>query len=216
MKDKIWYIYGAGGLGRECMDIAATMFVDGDEKPVLKFLVDEPDINQLDGFEVCNFNNHIPDSFVTIAVGEPSLRERLFNKIQNTTLHLKSIISNYSYVSEKCEIENGSIVAPMCSIQNGAKLEKNSLINTMSIVGHDCVINEHSVLSSKVNLGGACIVGKSSFIGMGALVKEKVMIGNSSIVGMSSVVYRDVKDNVIAIGNPARVAKNNDNKSVFK
>ena len=102
------------------------------------------------------------------------------------------------------------------SIQNGAKLEKNSLINTMSIVGHDCIVNEHSVLSSKVNLGGSCIVGKSSFIGMGALIKEKVKIGNSSIVGMSSVVYRDVKDNVIAIGNPARVAKNNDNKSVFK
>tara|TARA_B110000259_G_scaffold149843_1_gene169159 strand:+ start:128 stop:364 length:237 start_codon:yes stop_codon:yes gene_type:complete len=73
----------------------------------------------------------------------------------------------------------------------------------------------NGVLSSMVNLGGAVIVRKSSFIGVGALIKENVMIGKSTIIGMSSVVYRDMKDNVIGIGDPARVAKMNDNKKVF-
>ncbi len=216
MEGKIWYIYGAGGLGRECLDLANTMVKDVSSKPLMKFLVDEPEIKELDGIEVCNFRDYVHDSYVTIAVGEPSLRAKLYEKLKNTTLELKSIISDRSFISEKCEIKKGVIVAPMCSIQNGAKLEKNTLINTMSIVGHDCIVGEHSVLSSKVNLGGSCAVGKSSFIGMGALIKENVQIGNSSIIGMSSVVYRDVKDNVIAIGNPARIAKNNDNKMVFK
>ena len=58
-------------------------------------------------------------------------------------------------------------------------------------------------------------MGTSSFVGMGALIKENILIGDSVIVGMGSVVYRDIQDNVIAIGNPARVAKKNDDKQVF-
>ena len=50
---------------------------------------------------------------------------------------------------------------------------------------------------------------------MGALILEKVSVGSESIVGMGSVVYRDIPDGVIALGNPARVARKNEDKKVF-
>jgi acetyltransferase-like isoleucine patch superfamily enzyme len=86
----------------------------------------------------------------------------------------------------------------------------------MSIIGHDVFIGENSVISSMVNMGGACIVGSDSYVGMGALIKEGVKIGSNSIVGMGSVVYNDIPDGVIALGNPARVMRNNENQKVFK
>jgi acetyltransferase-like isoleucine patch superfamily enzyme len=47
-------------------------------------------------------------------------------------------------------------------------------------------------------------------------VKEGVKIGSNSIIGMGSVVYNDVPDNVIALGNPARVVRKNTHQKVFK
>ena len=50
---------------------------------------------------------------------------------------------------------------------------------------------------------------------MGAQVKQLLTIGKSSIVGMGSVVQRDIPDEVIVLGNPARVLKRNEEKKVF-
>jgi sugar O-acyltransferase (sialic acid O-acetyltransferase NeuD family) len=214
MDKKTWYIYGTGGLGRECFDIAYPTSIELDLS--LEFIEDEPLSNEINGVTVSSFDNHKPNSFITIAVGEPNTRSLLLEKILSTSLKLKSAISKESFISPTALIQEGSIVAPLCSIQANSRLETNSLINTMSIVGHDCHVQSNSVLSSKVNLGGSVVVGSSSFIGMGALIKENIQIGDSVIIGMSSVVYRDIQDSVIAIGNPARVAKKNDDKKVFK
>ena len=67
-----------------------------------------------------------------------------------------------------------------------------------------------------VNIGGKCRIGKRSYIGMGTLIKEGVTIGDDVIVGMGSVVYSDIPDNMIALGNPARPMRPNTDKKVFK
>jgi len=89
-------------------------------------------------------------------------------------------------------------------------------LNTQSVIGHDAKIGAHSVISSKVNIGGNVKIGLSSYIGMGSQIKEGVQIGSNVIIGMGSVVYNNIPDNMIALGNPARPMKRNLNKKVFK
>ena len=48
------------------------------------------------------------------------------------------------------------------------------------------------------------------------MIKERLTIGHSTIVGMGSVVYTDVPDGVVCVGNPARVSRRNTDKKVFK
>ena len=215
-KKLTWYVYGAGGLGRECVDIIFSMKNNFDSNINVKFLEDNPKKNLINNIEVCSFNDHESEAWVTIAVGEPELRKKLLKKVEACKLKLKSAISYQAYISDTAIIEEGCIIAPFCSIHANAKLALNSFLHTMSIVGHDCHVMKNSVLSSMVNLGGSSSIGEASFLGMGALVKENIKIGNQSIVGMSSVVYKDLQSNVIAIGNPARVAKMNETKKVFK
>lgn len=217
MTSDIWYIYGAGGLGAETMDILQTA-IDAGALPGHKcaFLVDDPSKTDVNGYPVHAFSDHVPGSKVTIAVGEPYARKALLEKIETADLALSTVISPTAFVSPSAEIENGVIIAPLCSIQSNAKVGKNAAINTMTIIGHDVKVEESCVISSQVNLGGAVRVGKFSYVGMGALVKEKLEIGHSSIVGMGSVVHRDIPDEVIALGNPARVARRNEDKKVFK
>lgn len=46
-----------------------------------------------------------------------------------------------------------------------------------------------------------------AWIGMGVTILKGVRIGRNAIVGANSVVYHDVPDNAIALGNPANVVK---------
>lgn len=52
-------------------------------------------------------------------------------------------------------------------------------------------------------------IGKSCVIGVDAVVMGGVRIGDYCIVGSGAVVTKDVPDNTIVAGNPARVIKEN-------
>lgn len=52
------------------------------------------------------------------------------------------------------------------------------------------------------------IIGDNCWIGGGTLVMPGIKIGNNSVIGAGSVVTQNIPDNVIAYGNPCKVAKN--------
>lgn len=200
----------------ETIDILCEMIShSGEDNFDCEFLIDKPKVDSFVGFPVVDFNDALGGSRVTIAVGEPYLRKKLYNKVIKTDLQLTSIISPKSNVSHLATIHDGTIIAVFCSIQANARIGQNVSVNSASIIGHDSVVSNNAVISSMVNLGGAAFVGSGTFIGMGTLVKEGVKIGKSSIVGMGSVVYHDVPDNVIALGNPTRVVRRNKQNKVF-
>lgn len=212
----IWYIYGAGGLGQETMDILLSCIDSGaTAKHHCCYLVDSPDCTMRNGYPVVSYSDVIKYSKVTIAVGEPEIRSKLAEKCQEKGLVLSSIVSPYAYVSTSAVLADGVVIAPFASVQASANISSNVAVNTQAIIGHHVTVSKHAVISSQANLGGASSIGVKSYIGMGALVREKLTIGNSSIVGMGSVVHRDIPDGVIALGNPARVARRNDDKTVF-
>lgn len=212
-----WYIYGAGGFGVETMDILEHAMREGHIPAyTTSFVSDEPERGEVLGYRVHHLSDCLPGSKVTVAVGEPRIRQLLMNKAQGVGLQLCSVISPTAFVSPMADIGDGVIVGPLCSIQARASIAKNVAINTMAIVGHDVHVQQGAVLSSMVNLGGAAIIGEYAYIGMAALVKEGCSVGSWSIISMGSVVYNDLPADVIAVGNPARVSRRNENKQVFK
>lgn len=52
-------------------------------------------------------------------------------------------------------------------------------------------------------------IGDSCVIGIGSMISAGVTIGNNCVVGAHSVVTKDVPDNTIVAGNPAKVIKEN-------
>lgn len=53
------------------------------------------------------------------------------------------------------------------------------------------------------------VIGDNVWIGAGAIVLPGVTIGDNVVIGAGSVVTRDVPSNVVAYGNPCRVAREN-------
>ena len=54
---------------------------------------------------------------------------------------------------------------------------------------------------------GEIIIGNNCWIGAGAIILMNVHIGNNCVIGAGSIVTKDIPDNCIAVGNPARCIK---------
>ena len=50
-------------------------------------------------------------------------------------------------------------------------------------------------------------IGRNCWIGAGAVIMPGVTIGENSVIGAGSVVTKDIPANVVAYGNPCRVAR---------
>jgi maltose O-acetyltransferase len=52
---------------------------------------------------------------------------------------------------------------------------------------------------------GLVQIGNNVFIGTGSIILPNVRIGDNVVIGAGSVVTRDIPDDSLALGNPARV-----------
>ena len=57
---------------------------------------------------------------------------------------------------------------------------------------------------------GDIVIEDHAWLGVGVIVLSGVRIGKGAVIGAGSVVNKDIPDNAIAVGNPARVIKMRD------
>jgi acetyltransferase-like isoleucine patch superfamily enzyme len=62
-------------------------------------------------------------------------------------------------------------------------------------------------ISPSVTLLGRCTVGSYSRIGSNATILPDVKIGKNVTIGAGSVVTKDLPDNCVAVGIPAKIIK---------
>jgi acetyltransferase-like isoleucine patch superfamily enzyme len=55
-----------------------------------------------------------------------------------------------------------------------------------------------------VNVSGGVVVGAGALIGTGAQVLQYLKIGDGAVVGAGAVVTKDVADQAVVVGMPAR------------
>lgn len=69
------------------------------------------------------------------------------------------------------------------------------------ILAHDASTKAHLNYTKIGNVD----IGNNVFIGAGSIVLPNVKIGNNVIIGAGSIVSKDIPDNSLVVGNPARV-----------
>lgn len=77
-----------------------------------------------------------------------------------------------------------------------------------------CVLLTHYLDTQKNGVNwesGYIKIGEGSFIGARTIISKPCTIGRNVIIGAGSVVTKDIPDNEIWAGNPARFIKKRDN-----
>ncbi len=74
-------------------------------------------------------------------------------------------------------------------------------------IGKNCIISPQVIIG--LNRNNYPIIGNNVRITSGAKVIGKVTIGDNSIVGANAVVVKNVPENCVVVGVPARIVKRN-------
>ncbi len=201
-------IYGAGGAGRELsMNLSDDLWVEGfiDDTKEPQTVIDGITVlggfDQLEGYEgyiaVCVVGNpHVKKDLIDkIKAAYPKIVFPSFNTRNNT-------ISDYASFGEGCVVCHPyNIICPGVTIGN------HVWINAMNSIGHGCKVGDYTTMYSGIFLGGESQVGEYCVIGTGAVINPGVKVGNNVTIGANSTVIRDVPDNVVVAGTPAKVIR---------
>ena len=85
--------------------------------------------------------------------------------------------------------------------------------NTMIAANARLISNNHDLDKRSVITCQPILIKRNCWIGAGATILRGVTIGENSVVGAGSVVTKDVPDNVIVAGNPAKIIKHIETKN---
>ena len=77
-------------------------------------------------------------------------------------------------------------------------------------IGKNCKILHGVTMGGRAGHKGLPVIGDNVLIGVHAQILGDVKIGNNSVVGAGAIVTHDVPDNVVVVGNPARILRKND------
>ena len=137
------------------------------------------------------------------------------NNVQIGVVDSPNYYSHYTYLevrNNESEITIGNNVA----INNGfsAVAFSKITIHDNVLIGINCSIIDndgHSLLIAERNNGmpniATVTVEENVFLGDNVTILKGVTIGENSVIGNGSIVTKDIPENVIAAGNPARVIR---------
>ena len=142
-------------------------------------------------------------------------------------LSKNSIMDLLKYDSLNCRVEYGAIIRENVTLEKDCVVLMGAVINTGAIIKEKTMIDMNAVIGSNAIIGRSCHIGAGSviagtmepiskenveigdnvLIGANSVILEGIKIGNNSIIGAGSIVTKNVPDNVVVYGNPARIKR---------
>lgn len=220
MNEKVLGIYGAGGLGREVLELAKIINHKEKRWDRIIFIVDGATQKEVHGIQVFDYNDAKKKygAFLeaAIGIGEPAVREKKFVQLKTDGIMMPALIHPSVYIPDTTSVGKGVVIQYGCFISCDVTIKNFVYIQPQCNIGHDAVLSEGCMISGFGNIAGTVNIGSYTYVGMSAAIREGVSVGNNSIIGMGSVVYKDVPDEMVAMGNPARPMSKNTDRMVFR
>ena len=145
-----------------------------------------------------------------IAIGDNATRERIHNDLVSHygELHFPPLIHASATISMFSNIDEGTVVMPNAVIGPNSAIGRFCIINTQASIDHDSEMMDFASLAPAATTGGTVLIGSRSAVSIGATIKHGVKIGSDSVVGANSYLNRDLVNNKIAYGTPAKPIRN--------
>ena len=177
-----------------------------------EYLKEKDDIEIL-GHKIVGYRNDISHLLQAnimngfVAIGDNHLRAKIMNELISKGMKMSTIIHPDASVLNNSPLGHGTMIHTKSVVGEDATIGKGVIISALAVVGHDSCIGDYAHITPGVLLGGGVTIGDFSFLGLGAVVLPDVKIGKNVQVGANSLVNKDIGDNVIVVGTPARVIR---------
>lgn len=203
-------IVGAGGHAREVAWVAGEAKV---KWHLIGFLDDKSLSQEQTNFGVrvlggvADWPKHSHASFV-IAIGSPRVRRDVLKRmLELGTPRFATIVHRSVIHAPEVRIGEGSMVMAGCVLSTNIQVGCHAILNQSITAGHDSNIEDFCTLAPRVTLSGNVKIRQGGELGTAVCVRQGLTIGRGAMVGMGSVVIRDVGDNELVLGVPARFTR---------
>jgi len=206
-------IIGAGGFGRETIQLIKDINLVNSEWEILGFVDDNKEIKgkKINGYQVLGEIDYLNDFktkvFTICAIANCNAKKNIISQIRNENIEFTNLIHPSAILSDKLEIGSGVIIQSNCVITTNIKIGNHVGISPQCGLGHDCYIGDFCTLFWNVNIGGHVTVEEGCMLGTKTSIIQERKVGRWSIVGSSSNVIRDIPTMCTAVGNPAKAIK---------
>jgi sugar O-acyltransferase (sialic acid O-acetyltransferase NeuD family) len=146
---------------------------------------------------------------VVIPLITPGYRRQIADEVEALGFHaFATVVDPTAIVSASASFQPGVFVNSGAIIGAHARLGRLALVNRSASLGHNVTVDEFACIGPGAILCGSCRIGRGAFIGAGAVIGPNVTVGANAVLAAGAVVTKDVPDQALAAGNPARVQPN--------
>ena len=215
-------------------------------KAIIKYIADSKKITPVKLYTNSEIKNSYTckvfgEGKFKVIIGDWEIVQKIIDENNITDYHLEndrrnSGVPTLDYRNINARIEPGAIIRDKVTIGNNAVIMMGSVINIGAVIGDNTMIDMGAVLGGRATVGKNCHIGAGAvlagvveppsakpviiedgvLVGANAVIIEGVRIGMGAVVGAGAVVLEDVPAGAVVTGNPARVIKNVDEKTLGK
>ena len=105
-------------------------------------------------------------------------------------------------------IENGVEIGNNTCVDRGVLgstiLKENCKIDNLVHIAHGVVVGRNALVIALALVAGSVEIGDNAWIAPSSSILQKVKIGKNAIIGMGAVVLKNIGENEVWVGNPAK------------
>jgi len=219
MKDIV--IFGCGGVGSYVAHAINEINRNSQQWNILGFLDDDKKLKnvKINGYPVIGTSEWLrekPGITIALAIADPRVKKELVDKFYEYGCdQFATIIHPHTWIADSVTIGEGSIIYPGTTINVNSIIGKFAMVNMNCAIGHDVEIKDFAFLAPNVGVGGNSLLSTGCSVGIGASVIQHVTIGAWATIGAGAVVIREVNQEEVVVGNPAKPLKYKDSGENF-
>ncbi|MCA0180562.1 MAG: acetyltransferase [Actinobacteria bacterium] len=205
-------IVGAGGFGREVEHVIHAINAVAPTWEVMGFVDDTPSGENLQrvealGHRVLGSVDEVlatePEHFV-LGIGSGHPRRILDARFTEAGWSAATLVHPHTSLGRDVELGPGTIVCAGVRATTNIRTGRHVHLNLNVTVGHDVTLHDYVTVNPLVAISGGVEVAAQTLIGTTSAILQNLSVGARSTVGAGALVTKDVADDVIVKGIPAR------------
>ncbi len=210
-------IVGAGGFGREAVDVAEAMrSADGtptwnvlgvaDDRP------SEPNLTRLSarGLRYLGTTSDVlagAMSAYVVGIGSPATRRDLVGLFDRQGWSAAVLVHPAASLGTEVMLGPGTVICAGARLTTNIRLGQHVHVNPNATIGHDTTLGDFVSVNPAASISGDCTVEDGVLIGVQGVVLNRLTVGTDALVGAAACVTSDVAPGTTVVGVPARTIR---------